>query len=54
MTTRQSIKTIILALSLTSLTGCINTQGVPSMVDYSYVPPSKVLSAPVMPGLEDY
>jgi hypothetical protein len=54
MTTKTITKFTLLALILSSVTGCINTQSTPSMVDYSYVPPSKVVAAPAMPGLEDY
>lgn len=49
-----TIKIAILALVLFGLTACSNTQSVPNMVDYSYVPQSKTITVYTAPGIEAY
>lgn len=52
--TKKAINVTLLVSLLMSLSACAVSQGAPSMMDYSYVPPSNVLAPAPMPTLEDY
>ena len=52
--TTKFFKVTASLLLLISMSACTNTQTSPSMVDYSYVPPSQIMSNTPLPSLEDY
>ncbi len=52
--TKKALNIAALIGLMLSLSACVNTQSSPSMVDYSYVPPSNVLAASPNPGIDDF
>lgn len=52
--TKKIINVALSALVLLSVSGCVTPKSAPSMVDYSYVPPSAGYSPTTTPGIESY
>jgi hypothetical protein len=52
--TKKAINVTVSVLVLFSVSACVSTQTTPSMVDYSYVPPSSGISTVTTPGIEAY
>jgi|GEM_PF-6483761 len=52
--TTKTLKITFAAIILLAQTACTGAQSVPSMVDYSYVPPNHSMSVQAAPGIQDY
>lgn len=49
----KSIKIAVSVLALLGAAACTNTSA-PNMVDYSYVPPTKMITPISTPGIEEF
>ena len=52
--TKKVLNISVLVGLLLSVSACVNTQSTPSMVDYSYVPPTNVLAATPNAGIDEF
>lgn len=50
----KAVKAALTLLMLLNATACVNTQSAPTMLDYSYVPPSHVTAATANYGIDDF